>query len=538
MTTTTMTTTTTATTTTATTTTATTTTAATLPPHPHRHASAVHSRLTVTAVAALAIGVAAGCSPPERRPDIGVEVPEQWSREGAGETPVDEAWWRDFSDVELDSLVGEVIERNHDLRAAAARLDAALAQARIAGAELLPVVSAGFNASRERRNFIGLPIPGGGDVLVNRFTQVGVSLDTAWEVDLWGRVRAATSAAIADAEAASADYAGTRVSLAGQAAKAWFALTEARLQVELAEATAESWRASAAQVRSRFEQGTRPALDLRLALSNLASAEAAREARELERESVSRQLEILLGRYPAGALAGAADLPSPPGAPPGGLPSELMRRRADIVAAERRLAAADRRIWQARASLFPRISLTASGGTTSDDIGDLANRSFSVWSIGANALQPLFESGRLLAGIDLAKAEAGRLLEEYAGTVLVAFREVEVALAADVLLAERERFLTENVAQAAAAEELALERYLAGLESYVTVLESQRRTALARSTLLQVRRQRLEARVDLYLALGGGFDRGRLGLDGESEEEHSTEGVSVEDADGGPTIEP
>jgi NodT family efflux transporter outer membrane factor (OMF) lipoprotein len=346
-------------------------------------------------------------------------------------------------------------------------------------------------------------------VLTTVSTNFGVSFDLTWEADLWGRLRSGERAALADFQSQAADLRGAQLSLAGQTVKAWFAVAEAEQQLQLAEATVDSFGTSTEQVRARFEQGLRPSLDVRLALSSLANAQALQAQRRQQLDAAVRQIEVLLGRYASGDLVGPSVLPDTPRAIPGGLPAELVSRRPDLVAAERRVAATGQRLQVARAELYPRISLTGATGTATGALADLVNGDFSVWSLVANLVQPLFQGGRLRAGIDRAEARAAEELALYANTALVAFSEVETALAAEQLLADREGFLETSAEQSRAAEDIADDRYRAGLGDYIAVLESQRLALQAEGDLISARRLRLENRVDLYLALGGGFSQPR-----------------------------
>jgi len=455
--------------------------------------------------------VLAGCSvaaPPATTPETGVEVPDEWSAEtGDLVGSPDPMWWNAFGDERLTALVQEALESNRDLLAAAARVRQAEATARIAGADLEPQVGVGLNGSRQKQNFVGFPIPGAEDrVLSTVYSRYGVSMDVSWEIDLWGRLGAQAREGMANFQASRADLAGARLSIAGQAAKAWFALGEARLQLELAERTVETFRRSTGQTRSRFERGIRPSLDVRLALAQLAAARASIDARRQQLDATQRQLEILVGRYPAAALAAPEDLLPVPERVPAGLPAALVSRRPDLAAAERRLVAADQRLKSARASLYPRLALTASGGTSSAALGDLVNGDFSVWSLVGNLTAPLFQGGRLRAGVDLAEAGVDVNLANYVSAVLGAYAEVETALAAERFLADRTASLDEAAEQSIAAERLANDRYRAGLSGYITVLEAQRRSIEAQGALITARRVQLDNRVDLYLALGGGFD--------------------------------
>lgn len=482
-------------------------------------------RATATAVVMALLVGAIGCAsrgataPAVEQPDIGVAVPDAWTtvESPAAELTTDDVmesgeeglspdWWTAFGDPTLDQVVQQALEQNRDLMAAASRLEQAAADSRIAGSELLPTVQAGFNGSRRKQNFIGFPIPGSaGRVLSTVSANIGVSLDTTWEADLWGRLRAGARASLADLQATAADYRGAQLSIAGQTVKAWLAAVEARQHISLAEATVASFRASSEQVRSRFERGLRSSLDVRLSLSSLASAEALLQQRRQQLDATQRQLGVLLGQYAGGDLAIATELPDVPAAVPAGLPADLVRRRPDLVAAERRLAAVNQRLVVAERDLYPRISLTGSTGTASGALKSLLDPAFSVWSFAGSLLQPIFQGGRLRAGVDRAGARVDESLATYAAAALLAYAEVEAALAAEAFFQERLGYLAVSSEQSRSAEALAEDRYRAGLETFVTVLESQRLALQADGELIAARRLLLENRVDLYLALGGGF---------------------------------
>ncbi len=451
---------------------------------------------------------ASACLTPREAPaleDLELDVPPAWQAgNGAGAVP-GEPWWQTFGSPALDAVIDEALSANRDLAASAAGIHAALAQARIAGADRLPSVSAGGSGSRRKQIFVGLPVPGG-DVLESTSTTFGADLDISWELDLWGRLAAQAEAAEEELFATRSDHEAARQSLAAATAKAWFAWQEARLQLELSVRTVETFARNTDVVSKRFESGVADALDLRLAKSNLASARALLEQRRAQVARTERLLEVLLGRYPGGALVAGDDLPAVPETPPVGLPAELLGRRPDLSAAEARLRESDARLGAARASLYPRISLTASGGRASDELADLTDDDFSVWSLVGNIVQPIFQGGRLRAGVELAEARVEQATEVFAARLLRAFSEVEIALATESALAEEERHLADASADANAARELAEERYRAGLTDLLFVLEAQRRALASEIDHLAARRRRLETRVDLHLALGGGFE--------------------------------
>ena len=447
-------------------------------------------------------------APPPEMPDIPVEVPEIWTTADELRAGIDPEWWSAFGDGGLDRVMSEAIENNYDLAIAASRLAQAAAEAKVAAADLYPQVQANLNGARRKQNFIGFPIPGAEDrVLSTTVTNVGLSVQASWEIDLWGRLSAQARASLANYQASAADLDGVRLSIAGQTARAWFGAAEASEQLRLARATEQSFRASNEQVRERYETGIRPSLDYRLSLANLAATEANLQTRRQQLDLAKRQLEIILGRYPGAEISTPSGLLAVPPEIPAGVPSELVARRPDLAAFERRLASSGELVSVARAARYPRVSLTASGGTATKSFMDLIDGDFGVWSLVGNLLQPVFEGGRIRANIDRTESVEEESLSAYVRAVLNAYLEVESALAAEAFLLERERALTVASEQSAAAESLADERYRNGLDDYVTVLESQRRAFDAESALISVRRLRLDNRVDLYLALGGGFDR-------------------------------
>lgn len=462
----------------------------------------------VPVVALVALG--AGCVSvlPVDRPAIQVPIPEAWTAAEVAAGDLAPDWWTDFGDEDLAAAIETVLERNLDLRAAAARLEQAAADARAASGALMPTIQASYSGSRRKQNFVGFPIPGAEDrVLSTVFTNQGLSVDTTWEVDLWGRLRTSEQAALADLQRSAADLRGAQLSLAGQTAKAWFAIAEAQQQVLLSEATVESFGESAARVRDRFESGVRPALDLRQAMLNLSNARADLAQRRQQLDASTRQLEVLLAQYAGGDIAPPPDLPGMPLAVPGGIPADLVARRPDLVAAERQVAASEARLRVARRDLLPSFSLTQNTGTSTNTLRTLLNGDFAVWGIVGNVLAPLWQGGRLRAEISRAEARVAEVLATYVNTALLAYSEVETALAAEDYLADRVVHLTTSVEQARAAERLADERYRTGLDTYITVLDSQRSAFQAESQLIAARRLRLENRVDLYLALGGGFEQ-------------------------------
>lgn len=472
----------------------------------------MHRSLATRSLAGLAAGgLLLGCRASEPVPDerVPLPLPERYAA-ASEETPEGDLdrWWTHFEDRGLELAVEGVLAGNLDLRAGSARVQAARAQARIAGAALYPSVGASGDAGRQRQNFVGLPIPGGGDVLSTNFSSYGVSLDVSWELDLWGKLDARSRAAGAAFRASEQEWRQARLSLSGQAAKGWLSLAEARRQRDVARELITSFEQSTEVLRVRFERGRTGPLDLRLAQAQLAGARAQAASWDEALVRVQRSLELLAGEYAdGGALPGGADLPLDlpplPRAIPPGLPASLLERRPDLLAAEERLRGRSLELYAARKDLYPSLALGASAGRRTADPADLLDGSFDVWSWAGSLAVPLFQGGRLRAAIDLADAEVQAALLDWAQAVLVAMAEVETTLAVEASLARRVAELTAASEAASSARSLAEERYLAGRSDILAVITARQQALDSQRALLSARREHLELRVDLVLALGG-----------------------------------
>jgi NodT family efflux transporter outer membrane factor (OMF) lipoprotein len=423
-------------------------------------------------------------------------APERWTARPAAAEEESAAWLDSLVDPQLKQLIAEGLSQNFSLQTAAARIRAARARARLAGADRLPTADLTFSAAR-RRTF-------GADTgaTENNFSLNGL---LSWEVDLWNRLGHAEQAVLQDLAAAVADDQAARLSLAASIARGWFRLTEAALQLQLANQTENSYGHSLQVIEEQYRSGLTSALDLRLARSSLSDARAGRAERERLADLARRDLELLLGRYPAGRIGAAESLPNLKGQVPAGLPSTLLDRRPDLRAAARRWQAADQRLAAARQNRLPVFQLTTAAGTASDKLYQLLDWDHLLWSLAGSLTQALLDGGRRTAEQDLARAQMEQQLTEYGAAALVAFGEVEAALAAEESLRQQEQELQLSAEEALQAQILAEQRYRQGLEGIITLLETQRRAFNARIGLLRASRLRLENRIDLHLALGGAF---------------------------------
>lgn len=453
----------------------------------------------------------AGTSPDSRISESGMEVPEAWSESREAKDGVDQNWISRFGDKQLSALVKEAERANPDIKAAAARLNAAEQVAVSAGAGRRPLANLTVDGNRAKRNFIGFPVggPETGGVQSQTSNVFGMSLDVQWELDVWGRVRAGESAAVARAEAAAADYQAARVSLAGQVAKAYFGILEARMQVRTSQQALEIFRDTEDVVRQRFRSGQgdpgNVGGQLRLAMSDVESAKADLAESGQRLEVLSRQLEVLIGHYPEKRFTGDHDLPELKAVPPAGIPSEMLLRRPDVLAAERRFAAAGKSVSEARRAIFPQIRLTGSGGTSTDDLNQILNSDFGVWNLAGGLVQPILAGGQIKSAYLERLAREDESLAGLQKTVLNAFLEVENALANEQWLRDREVATTRAFELAYEADQEARNSFRDGVGSIIGVFESQRRMIGERRRQAAVRLLRLQNRIDLHLALGGDY---------------------------------
>ena len=466
---------------------------------PHR------SLFTAALAVVLAVVLLAGCASLGEEPitdeQAPTTVPAQWTGANTVLPGEPRAWLDDFDSPTLTALVEEAVAGNFDLAAASARVDAAKARAKIAGADRLPQLD--LQLSAQRNNSL---LETGGDTLEitrNRFALEG---GISWEADIWGRLSNQARAAVADANAAGADYRAARLSLAAQVTRAWFAAIEATQQLKLSELVVDYFKQSLEVTEARYRRGIGASLDVRLSRANVAGAEADLAQRRRELDAALRDLDTILGRYPDAKEQLPEELPMLLREIPAGLPSELLARRPDLIAARERLLASSERVREANKNMLPGLTLTGSAGSASDDFKDIIDFDSLVWSLFAGISQPIFQGGRLKAQRVLAGADNREAWALYAQTVLDAFREVETTLAAESLFTEQEAALSRAAEESLEAAVQALDQYGQGLIDIITLLESQRRAVTAESSRILVARLRLANRVNLYLALGGSFD--------------------------------
>src|SRR5438034_7621281 len=458
----------------------------------------MHRRRNLLVAASIAVSACALNPPPpasELREQAipNVKTPEQWTAQTAASAAVADSWLATFNDPALDALVREAIDYNSDLRVAAARVEIAAGYVKLAGATLYPQVNA---LAR-----------GGGKMSGDSSGLRGWGVTATWELDLWGRVRATQRGAEFNYDAAALDAMYARQSIAAQTAKAYFVATEAQLQLAIAKDTVLSFERMVGFARDRLRVGKGDEYDVATGLANLDTYHDVVAQLELARSQALRALETLIGRYPAGAADVPTRFAATPPPVPGGLPSELLERRPDVVAAERRVASAFYGIEEAKAARLPRISLTASLTSISSELFVLQERNNPIVSFGASLLAPIFLGGSLQAQVDIRTGEQAQAIADYGRVASRAFGEVENALSAGFALDDRTTILGRVIADNERALELSQVRYRVGSGDLRAVNQQQLALYSARSAQIHVEAERRVQRVNLYLALGGGFDR-------------------------------
>jgi len=425
----------------------------------------------------------------------GLEIPKRYDASQAPVLEVKSGLLALFPDAQMRLYVERALKYNPDLKASAARLEEAGFNMRKAYAPLIPSLSIGGDAARSQSLF---------NDTKSRASRYSAGLDTQWEIDVWGRVRAGVSAAASDRDAVFADHASASESIAAQTMQAYFNLVAAEKLLGLSQRRLSSFQKSYQLVKNRFEAGTGNLGDLDLAQTDVQNAQAQLSGRKNSRDQAARQLAVLTGSYPD-AKASASSWPSLRNGVRAGIPSTLLMKRPDIDAAYQRIRAADSRVTVAHRDLYPRFSLTASGGNQSDALKSLADENFNVWAIAGNLTAPLIDGGQRKAELGAANARAKQALANYRSTVLNAFREVENALGSELYLLREEGSTRKALTAARSAEAHILRSYETGLVEILTLLDTRRRSFTTEEALINTRALRYKNRVVLALALGKGL---------------------------------
>ena len=465
------------------------------------------SRLAIFGVVCALLN-ACSVGPTYTRPKVA--LPAQW-QESAGDgvdgsqTPLSvwpaADWWHGFGSAQLDELIAEAERNNDDLAGAVARVREADAQARIAGAPLLPSLDLGATATRERAQ-----VSGGGPRVFNAFSPL---LTASYELDFWGKNRALRDAARAAANASRYDRQTIALTVVSSVATTYFQALELRDRIEVAQQNLDNSEKILKGFKAEQSAGTATGLDVAQQATTVALLNAALPPLLQQLRQTVHALAVLVGKTPESVdidTGTLTNLSSPVIVE--GLPSQLLSRRPDVAEAEQQLIAANADIGAARAALFPSIQLTASGGYESSALTSLVSPPNRVYALTAGLTQPIFHGGALRGQVEFSHARYTELLTTYHKTLLTAFSNVEDALVATQQTAEQQKRQQEAVATARRAFEFAQMQMSAGTVNILTVLNTENALFSAQDQLAQVNYLRLQALVDLFTALGGGWQQG------------------------------
>jgi NodT family efflux transporter outer membrane factor (OMF) lipoprotein len=479
--------------------------------------------------AAVALGLA-GCAihePPagaDIAPEAARQIPGEWAAAHSSGAVVPN-WIQTFGDPELTALVADAVARNPDLTAAAARVEASRHAVRIAASSLYPRIALKGLGERQGREItssrgagidppdlggLGVDLSSGAadtsslDPSSQRWVY-GLGIGASWELDVWGRIRSKKAAAKAESGALEADYEFARQSLAAAVARAYFSTIEASQQEANAQETLSLYEEYSKLTDEKKKQGQASDYDVAQIRSRTAGAKDTYFAAQAARAEAIRAIEVVTSHYPAGKLGVRRSFPAQPRPVPAGLPAQILERRPDIVAAERRFAASFHRTNEARTARLPRFSLSASAGMGTAQLDTVGVIEAVNWSLAAGVIQPIFFGGELKAAQDVRTAEQKAAAASYVSVALHAFESVEDALAADYYLRKRESALSEMVSASADAVKFGRTRMGEGHEDMFTILRLSGENLAAKVELTKIRASRLRERANLHLALGGDF---------------------------------
>jgi len=450
-----------------------------------------------------------GCLLSGDKPDPALDIPQAYGRGPQKPALADAAvpkldWWRGFHSKELTELIEEARVANLDIAAAIAQIVQANAQARVAGAPLLPAIAANGSATRARPSqSLGSGLGSGGPSERNDLT---ASLTASYEIDFWGKNRAALRAAEETAVASSYNREVVSLTTVVATANAYFQVLAAQDRLRIARENVASASRILNLIRQQFSAGTASDLNIAQQESLLNTQRASIPPLEETLQQNQATLALLIARPPQRAIirGGSMRAIAIPRVTPG-LPSELLAQRPDIRQAEANLAAANANVYNARAQMLPSVTLTGEGGYESAVLKTLFRPESAFYTLTAGLTQPIFEGGRLQGNLDLQKGLQDQLLQNYRKAVISAFTDVDKALIAIRQTAQTERLQRDVVVSSRRAFELSEQQLRAGTLNLITLLQVQQTLFQAEDALSQTRLARLQAIVSLYQALGGGW---------------------------------
>jgi outer membrane protein, multidrug efflux system len=457
----------------------------------------------------IGLAILGGCAvgPDYKRPAVNTPATIRFEESQATNSLGDLPWWQVFQDPVLQNLIGTALTNNYDLKQAVARVEQARNQAAVANSAFFPQIGYSGDIGRGQNSLYNAPAALNGGTA----TSAQLSLNAAWEIDVWGRIRRSSEAARAQYLATDEARRGVMITLVSDVATSYFQLLQLDQQLAIQRAATNAYAGSYRIFNDRLFNGVASKLETDRAAAALANAAALIPQLQIQIATTENQLNVLLGRNPAPiARNSLTNQPQLTPEIPVGLPSELLRRRPDVLGAEQSLIAANANIGVSVANFFPQIGLTTFFGRASPELSAFTGGSANFWNLGGTMSGPVFQGGALRAEYRAAKAKFDEAKAAYQQTVLTSFQEVSDALITRQKLAEE--YVYDGQAAVALTEsvELATQRYINGKSSYYEVLQAQQELYPTQQQQIQTQVGQLLAVVQLYKALGGGWQTAPL----------------------------
>ena len=411
-------------------------------------------------------------------------------------------WAYEFNATGLTELIKRSNTKNYELSSMYQKVVARGEDVTMSGAKIFPSANANVSGSKTKRNLIGFNFPNSETSFTSKSFNSGINI--SWEIDLWGKIKNQKDSAKKRFEASLLDYEAAKLSLNGQVAKAWFNLLENSQQIQLVEKTIDTYSKNLSFINNRFEKGLATALDQKLAEASFKSSQSTLAQRRRMQDKLSRTLKELTGLSLGEKINIDPSFPLPeltmPTLPP--TPSEVVHARYDLLSAKHQITASGLDLKVAQKNLLPSFTLTGSPGSRSDNFEDLIDEKFQVWDISGGITQPLFQGGRLRAGVRKAIALQNAAILNFKSVALRSFYEIENTLSADKHLSTEEEKLGDASRALSNAADLTWDRYQNGLEGIFITLDTRRRAFEAQSRYVSAKKERILNRINLYIAIG------------------------------------
>ena len=455
--------------------------------------------------------------------DIDIDIPDRWQTTIPDYEPLTGKWWSMFNDPELEQFIDAILENSPNIKTIVNNRKIALQNAKINGSGVFPTLNPSLNSSKSQQNLSGFGFGeffsnmngsqdsiGGGlsdnEVVTFDSESYGLSLNLQWEIDVWGRVLNGRRAAFKEYESLDYELSYLAYSTIVRSTQTYFQAIEASEQLKIAQESYESLVRIRDLVEDRFKRGIKSSLDFRLAETSVSTAKITIEDRKNQLHSLNRNLEIISGDYPAGILISNHELPDTIPEISAGIPADIITRRPDINALVLRVEAAGLNLSQAKRNLLPGLTLNGSVGTSAKKLEDILNDDNSVWSLSAGLVSPLFNGGKLKSAVKIQESVVENAKQELIQGLLLAFSEIETILYLEESIKVKLDAIRNAVSQSKSAYLLSTERYDKGVTTLESVLNSQRQYNEIRSRYLSLKRQRIENRLSILLAIGGVYE--------------------------------